>query len=149
MKQGRIIYVLDPYSATLATVTIPDNDESGAYRRIIGSDGVDRVQFDRNHSLYFDDEGLADGITHYTMVDGHSDPMVGRLVIASDDAALSAPSLSAQSVLDRISCFQAVMDPVIRTTEATSEGMTTYVSAVSGFNFRVAPVTIRIRDDKE
>ena len=62
MKQGRIIYVLDPYSATLATVTIPDNDESGAYRRIIGSDGVDRVQFDRNHSLYFDDEGLADGI---------------------------------------------------------------------------------------
>ena len=143
MKQDRIVYVLDPVLATLAITRLPDGDEIVAYKEIIGCDGVDDVRFDRTHSLYFNDEGLVDGITHYAMLEGHPDPLVGRLIIASTDKARPKPTVLANTIISRISCYRAVMDPVIETTEAVSEGMTTYVSAVTGFTLRIAPVSIR------
>lgn len=141
--RDRMVYILDPYLAIFRSAAICGRDIVSEIRQLVGAAGIDSFALDHDHSLYFDDAGLKDGITHYSMVDGHPDPLVGRLIIASSGDTVT-PTLSAQTALSRIHCYHPVMDPVIEKSRSETGQITVFLSAVTGFKLRIAPLEISI-----
>ena len=77
----RIAYVLDPQMAVFRQAKLSEGEGFKAIKNEIGSDAIDTLHLDSDHSLFFDDEGLRGSITHYTMLEGHPDPLAGRLLL--------------------------------------------------------------------
>src|SRR5690606_15353171 len=120
----RIAYVLDPQMAVFRQAKLSEGEGFKAIKNEIGSDAIDTLHLDSDHSLFFDDEGLRGSITHYTMLEGHPDPLAGRLLLLADDPDEKQPGLSMEKALARFRCYRAVLDPVFETTNApTKEGM--------------------------
>ncbi|MCM2476100.1 hypothetical protein HGO38_21725 [Rhizobium sp. CG5] len=146
MRRRKTVYLLDPFLATLRRAAISDKREAEDIKTLIGCDGVDAVAFDEAHSVYFDDVGLNVGITGYTTIDGHADPLGGRLVITHNDAYQNAPAISLEACVLRLNVFRAVMDPIIDTSRAETGELITFISVVTGFRLRIASVMIEIID---
>lgn len=141
----RIAYVLDPYLAVLRQSELSDRAELTAIEAEIGCDAVDSIRYDADHTLFFDDSGLRDGITHYTRLEGYPDPLVGKLVLLHSDSNEQKPTLSMQDVLARFQCYRAVMDPIIKTSSTVTADLTNFISGVTGFTLRIEQFSIAIR----
>lgn len=134
MNGGILAYLIEPEQGTMKSCRI-DSASAKCLLELSGHKALDRLRFDENHWLYFDDEGLRDGVTHYLAVDGHPDPLIGSVALVSTEEA--APRIAMQEALSRFRCFRAVMDPVIESTHTIVNNIETYVSSVKSFHPRV------------
>lgn len=144
MAEGRIIYLLDPAQAAFRAVEVSmlGTEVISAY---LGCAAADSIRFDECHLLFFDDEGLRDGISHYTTIEGYPDPLGGRLILASsNDLIASGPLISMEAALSRFRCYRSVMDPIIERSCVSNGDIVSFISTVSGFRTRIEPVGIRI-----
>lgn len=144
MAEGRRIYLLDPAQAEFRAVEVSvlGMDVISAH---LGCIAADSIRFDECHLLFFDDEGLRDGISHYTTIEGYPDPLGGRLILASSNEVIaSGPLISMEAALSRFRCYRAVMDPIIEQSCVFNGDVMSFISTVSGFRTRIEPVGIRI-----
>jgi len=141
----RIAYVLDPYLAVFRQSELSNRTERAAIEAEIGCEAADSIRYDADHTLFFDDGGLRDGITHYTMLEGYPDPLVGKLVLLHSDFSEQKPTLSMQRALARFQCYRAVMDPIIKTSSTVKDDLTNFITGVSEFKLRIEQVVIAIR----
>lgn len=145
MGKHREVYLLDPYLECLFVLDVEDLITAAEIKNLIGSDSVDVIGFDSDHLIYFDDEGLRSGINHYTMLQGHPDPLVGKLLISHRDLTRSVVFISPLEFLDQLTCYKPVIDPVIESIETKEGRLTTYISAVTGFQTRIQATAFVIR----
>lgn len=145
MGKHREVYLLDPHLECLFILNVKELITAAEIKTLIGSDSVDVLGFDSDHLIYFDDEGLRSGINHYTMLEGHPDPLVGKLLIAHRDLTRSVVFISPVEFLARLRCYKPVIDPVIESIETKYGHLTTFISAVTGFQTRIQATPIVIR----
>lgn len=143
MNPHAIVYLLDPEQGMMKSCQI-DSKSERCISKLSGHRALDRLKFDENHWLYFDDEGLRDGVTHYLAVEGHPDPLVGRVVLVNSEEKELSPKILIHEALTHFRCFRAVMDPIIESTHTIVNEVETYVSSVKGFRPRIEeyPVTV-------
>src|SRR5690606_11142997 len=98
---------------------------------------VDTVAFDRQHTVYFNDEGLQNGISHYITIHGQPDPVVGVLVLlANPETGSRKPLIPIENAVSAFSLYRPVMDPIVTAARASHGDVTTFVSAIEGFATR-------------
>lgn len=138
-----MVYLLDPEKGAIKSCRIDSRSEH-CLSELSGHKALDRFRFDESHWLYFDDEGLREGVTHYIAVEGYPDPLVGRVVLVGAGENQPEPRISMRDALTRFRCFRAVMDPVIESTHTIVNEVETYVSHVKSFQPRIEeyPLTI-------
>ncbi|PRX09504.1 UNVERIFIED_ORG: hypothetical protein BCL66_1064 [Martelella mediterranea] len=143
MERENIVYILDPVAARLLVVDLPQIDMK-AIKDVLGYAAIDTLRLPSGHLIYFHDNGLQQGVTHYITIAGQPDPLVGRLLVvalADDDEGTFMSSQQAHAMM---SLFRPVMDPIITSLRATCARQTTFVSAVEGFQTRIEKVEIKI-----
>ena len=137
-------YVLDPVQAQFKAQLLPDV-ELNTIRTILGVEAVDTFAFDGQHTVYFDDEGLQNGLTHYITVQGQPDPVVGFLVLlANADSGSRRPLMPIEDAASAFSLYRPVMDPIFSAVRASHGDLTTFVSAVEGFETRIERFPLRV-----
>jgi len=134
MSKNRLVYILDPSAAEFRSVDLPDLSLT-TIKEALGYDAVDTVKFDTDHVIFYNDNGLQHGISHYIRLSGHPDPFVGRILLASSGDA--DPLLSAQDACARFALYKPVMDPVVTSSRASNGDHTTFISTVEGFDTRI------------
>lgn len=140
------VYILDPHRAQFRIECVRDLTEA-AIEQLTQSDSVDSIAFDGEHALYFDDCGLKEGISHYTLLEGYPDPLVGILVLAPRKGAPALrPTISLAEAAARFQLFRPVMDPIIKSSRISKGDMTSYISAVDSFTARIEQVPLQIID---
>lgn len=144
MVEGRTFYLLDPAQAVFCAIEVSTLG-AGIINAYLGCEAADSIRFDERHLLFFDDEGLRNGISHYTAIEGYPDPLGGRLILApGNDLIASRPLISMEKALARFRCYRSVMDPIIDQLCVSKDDVVSFISAVSGFRTRIEPVSIRI-----
>lgn len=145
MRLTRKIYLLDPVEKTLFALDTYGCKTVADIKEMIDCESVDAIFFDSDHVLYFDDDGLKRGVDHYTMVDGHPDPLVGKLLIMHRELECSVLFTSPEIFLAKLRCYKPVLDPVIETVETVDGNVTKFLSAVTGFDTRIVEVKVSVR----
>lgn len=134
------VFILDPALAQIRVVNVTDLSDL-SIRLALSCDAVDSMPFDDVHALYFNDEGIHSGISHYILMAGHPDPIVGPALLAPRPGlGLARPMLLPQTAAVRFRLFRPVMDPIITSKRMSVGDTTTFVSAVQGFNTRIEEV---------
>ncbi|WP_339760438.1 hypothetical protein [uncultured Hoeflea sp.] len=136
-------YLIDP-EACLIRPTEMQSLNNSLIADVIDCDAADFLMFDTVHSLYFDDTGLRNGLTHYMMLQGHADPLAGKMLLVRN--AGPQPAISMQEVAARISLFKPVLDPVIVTKCIEHDDVSYHVSAVEEFKPRLELFVLTIED---
>mgnify|MGYP001430075340 CR=1 FL=1 len=148
MDNSCIVYVLDPVLAQFRAQLVPELSPD-AIREIIECTAVDSIPFDSEHTLYFDDEGLRNGLSHYTMLDGFPDPLIGKLLLAASSARNKAPLIPIGEAAARFHSYRPVIDPVIRSDRISRNDVTSFISAVEGFTARIERYDLKIVEQKD
>lgn len=144
MPANCTVFILDPDLGQLRVVSIFDLSDI-SIRLALCCDAVDNMPFDDSHTLYFNDEGIHSGISHYILMAGHPDPIVGPALLAPRPGlGLARPTLLPQMAAARFRLFRPVMDPIITSKRVCVGDMTTFVSAVEGFNTRIEEVSFEV-----
>lgn len=138
------VYLLDPANCVVTTESVVFREFGSGLKSLLGASGAARTRYDDHHSLFFDDRGLCDGITAYTLFDGFPEPLCGRLVIAPNAlSSVAAPLIAVDQVLRRCRCHRVVMDPVIETIKVVEGEVQHFISRVTGFTPRVERISLR------
>jgi hypothetical protein len=137
-------YVLDPILARFTTQLLPDV-RSNTIKNILGVEAVDTVAFDHQHTIYFNDDGLQNGITHYITIQGQPDPVVGVLILlANPDTGSCKPLIPIEDAASAFGLYRPVMDPIVTATRASQGDVTTFISTIEGFSTRTERFPIHI-----
>ncbi len=145
MRLTRVIYLLDPIKRTLFILETSSCRTITEIKKAIDCDSVDAVFIDGEHVIYFDDDGLKPGIDNYTIIDGHPDPFVGKIMIMHRELDESVLFADPQEILSKLRSYRSVIDPIIQTVETGSENITTFLSAVNGFTTRIVEIDLVVR----
>lgn len=127
-------YLLDPAARTLAEVEISTGDATKSIAARIGCARIDAIAIDRTNTVYLDDDGLTDGLTCITKLEGFPNPLAGKLVIAGTgpEGEPEAPTLSADEIAKICTIHFPVFDPVFETINEPP----IFGSRIAGFDFR-------------
>ncbi|WP_127071505.1 hypothetical protein [Pelagibacterium lentulum] len=145
MSDNQIAYLLDPEIATIRKVQLSTVNFYKSIKLALGHDVVDCTKFDEKHLIFFDDNGLKEGITHYVSIKSLPDPYVGKIIFAAGNIEWTAPKISMSDILKRLTCYHSVLDPIVETSARTHGNVTSYISAVAGFKARIVPFEIKIQ----
>lgn len=131
-------YLLDPAARTLAEVEISTGHATKSIAARIGCTCIDAIALDRTNTVYLDDNGLTDGLTCITKLDGFPNPLAGKLVIAGNgpEGEAVAPTLSAEQIAKICTIHFPVFDPVFETINEPP----IFGSRIAGFDFRFEKV---------
>lgn len=143
MERDNTVYILDPATARLLVLGLPQIDMS-LIKEVLGYGAVDTLRLPSGHLIYFHDNGLQQGVTHYISIAGQPDPLVGRILLVAHADGDEEVFMSSQQAHAMISLFRPVMDPIITSSRASSADRTTFVSAVEGFQTRIERVHVEI-----
>jgi hypothetical protein len=124
-------YLLDPTTAQIKRTPIRELSAQ-CLRKLVECEALGTLSFDASHTLYFDDEGLVDSLSHYMLLDGHPDPLIGKVFLLANDAA--APAISMADVID----------PVLKASSTTHADIVYYISAIEKFVPRIQHHPIEI-----
>lgn len=139
------VYLLDPANGVMTLETVPIRDAGSVLGLLIGTSGVGKARYDDHHTIYFDDGGLHNGVTAYTLFDGYPEPLCGKVVVAPNSLATSSgPSVGMEMVLGQCRCYRAVLDPVIETVERVDGEVHHFISRVTEFKPRVERILLRM-----
>lgn len=129
-------YLLDPAARTLAEVEIETGHPTKSIAARIGCACIDAIAIDRTNTVYLDDNGLTDGLTCITKLEGFPNPLAGKLVIAGNgpEGETIAPTLSAEQIAKICTIHFPVFDPVFETIYQPP----IFGSRIAGFDFRFA-----------
>ncbi|WLE00563.1 hypothetical protein PX860_27155 (plasmid) [Agrobacterium leguminum] len=141
MRTRHTIYVITPADGFIWVRHISSFSNS-ALGKEIGCQGVSSLPVEGEHIVYYDDEGLRDGIDHYFQLEGHPDPLVGKLLIAS--TRFDRPTLSLESIASKFTLYKPVIDPIIKSTQTVVDDLRLYINGVDGFSARIISVDIQI-----
>ncbi|KAB0566156.1 hypothetical protein [Brucella pituitosa] len=145
MRLTREIYLLDPLKRTLFILETSSCKTITEIKKAIDCESVDAILLDGEHVLYFDDEGLKPGIDNYTIIEGHPDPLVGKILIMHRELEESVLFADPQEILSKLRSYRPVVDPIIQIVETGSENITTFLSAVNGFTARIVEIDLVVR----
>jgi hypothetical protein len=134
-------YLLDPTTAQIKRTPIRELSAQ-CLRKLVECEALGTLSFDASHTLYFDDEGLVDSLSHYMLLDGHPDPLIGKVFLLANDAA--APAISMADVIARLNLYKPVIDPVLKASSTTHADIVYYISAIEKFVPRIQHHPIEI-----
>ena len=131
-------YLLDPAARTLAEVEIETGHPTKSIAARIGCARIDAMALDQTNTVYLDDDGLTDGLTCITKLDGFPNPLAGKLVIAGTgpEGEAEAPTLSAEQIAKICTIHFPVFDPVFETINQPP----IFGSRITGFDLRFEKV---------
>lgn len=141
MSNGHLAYAISPYPGQIRVQPFTDFT-TASLTEFLECSAVDSFPFDGDHTLYFDDEGLQDGIDHYFALAGHTDPLVGKLLITANHG--DRPLLSMREVVLRFNLFRPVIDPVIKSSRVLRNDLILFTNTVDRFEARIAQFDIEI-----
>jgi hypothetical protein len=128
-------YLLDIFSATLKPVTVDSANTLRDIYRHIGCSLVDIVAIGDRHVLYCDDEGLTEGLSGFTVLEGHPSPLAGNLLITGTNA--DGETTSVTGSIETIAALLTVVRPVLDPVFETIDGPNVFGSRVRSFRARL------------
>lgn len=134
-------YLVDPTTAQIRRVPIRELSPQ-CLRNLVDCEALGTLSFDADHTLYFDDEGLVDSLNHYMLLDGHPDPLIGKVLLLANERA--APTISMAEMIARLNLYKPVLDPVLKAAATTRADVVYYLSAVEKFVPRIQRHIINI-----
>ncbi|NKJ40303.1 hypothetical protein [Rhizobium sp. SG570] len=146
MSHAHAAYLISPYPPQIKLQPLNGLDAT-SLAEFLDYTAVDSIRFDANHTLYFDDEGLHDGIDHYFTLEGHSDPLVGKLLIIANSS--NAPLIQMKEVANRFKLYRPVIDPVMKSSRAIIDDLVLFTNTVDRFEARIASFDIDVIDQKD
>jgi len=128
-------YLLDIFSATLKPVTVDSANTLRDIYRHIGCSLVDIVAIGDRHVLYCDDEGLTEGLSGFTVLEGHPSPLAGNLLITGTNA--DGETTSVTGSIETIAALLTVVRPVLDPVFETIDGPNVFGTRVRSFRARL------------
>jgi hypothetical protein len=135
---GSYAYLLDPEATLFRRVNLPDGDGLERLSQLLGSNTLDVSRFDDRNSIVFNVQGLARGMTSFSVHDERLPPFGGKLLVMGNNAARfdNTPALSIQEVAKRFICFKPVVDPVYADSDEVTPAHAIIQGSFKGFQLR-------------
>jgi len=139
MNKTATVYVIDPAAATIEAVEIEARSAFSQTYKLINCRLVEIVPFDNHHKLIVDEEGLRDGISAYTTLDGYPQALAGKLVLVGEDQGdfFASPKISIEDAAKRFRCVRPVLDPVFATVNEDRADVFVIGTMLNGFETRL------------
>lgn len=104
-------YFFDADSGTVAPIQLRKTKACEDVRNLIGCYQTDHVFLGNEHVVIFDDNGLVDGLSSVTQIEGVETPLAANLVIAGIRfGELTTPKFSIDEVALRINIMRPLLD---------------------------------------
>ena len=142
MEKNATIYILDPETATFSAVEMPTDNGFAPLYAALACQVIETLHYDDRHVIFFDEDGLRNGLAAFTTLDGHPQPLAGKLALACHEAEpFATPLLSIGDVAKRFQCARPLLDPVFDTEQGSTESGIAVRTKLRGFQTRIEKTT--------
>ena len=106
-----VSYFFEAVSGTVAPVRLRKTKAYEDARALIGCERTDHLFLGSDHVIIFDGDGLMDGLSSVTQIDGVETPLAANIVIVGIRfGELTTPLLSIDEVASRIDVMRPLLD---------------------------------------